>query len=173
MLCNRLEYPTLQEEKEVLRRNSQLGIRRQDRGAVARTEFDVLEHEPVGTSDDLVRAMEAVHEIHVSETFTDHVVQVVARTRNHPKIELGCSPRAGIALIKGARARALLHARHYVIPEDMFALSEDVMLHRMRLTYEALAEGWTGQDVLQEILTDFGAAPESNGRARRFATRAR
>ena len=47
MLCHRLEYPTQDEEKEVLRRNSDLGVRRQDKGAVARTEFDILEDEPV------------------------------------------------------------------------------------------------------------------------------
>ncbi len=88
--------------------------------------------------------MESVHHVHVSETFIDHVVEVVARTRSHPSIDLGCSPRAGIALVKAARARALIHGRHYVIPEDLFALAEDVMLHRMRLTYEALADGQTG-----------------------------
>jgi len=173
MLCNRLEYPTLQEEKEVLNRNAALGVRRQDRGAVARTEFDVLEHEPVGSGDDLVRAMEIVHDIHVSDTFTDHVVEIVDRTRNHPQIELGCSPRAGIALIKGARARALIHGRHYVVPDDLFALAEDVILHRTRLTYEALAEGYTGRGILQSILTDYGGSRSGNGQAPSFSTTAR
>ena len=93
-----------------------------------------------------MRAMEAVHEVYVSDTFTDHVVEIVTRTRNHPRIELGSSPRAGIALIKGSRARALIHGRNYVIPEDLFALAEDVILHRIRLTYEALADGYTGAD---------------------------
>ena len=111
---------------------------------------------PVATTEDLVRAMEAVHEVYVSETFTDHVVEIVTRTRNHPCIELGASPRAGIALIKGSRARALIHGRNYVIPEDLFALAEDVILHRTRLTYEALADGLTGPDILKEILGPYG-----------------
>src|SRR5689334_10454126 len=68
MLCHRLSYPTADEEKDILRRNAALGIRREDRGAVARTEFDVLEGGPVATSEQLVKAMEAVHEVHVSET---------------------------------------------------------------------------------------------------------
>jgi MoxR-like ATPase len=85
--------------------------------------------------------MEAVHRVHVSETFVEHVVALVNRSRHHPHVELGCSPRAGIALVKAARARALMHGRHYAIPEDLFALAEDVMLHRMRLSYEALADG--------------------------------
>lgn len=158
LLCHRFHYPEPDEEKEILRRNVRLGVKREDRGAVARSEFDVLAQEPVGSTDDLVRAMEAVHTIHVSETFIDHVVSLVNRTREHPSIELGCSPRAGIALVKASRARALLHGRRYVIPEDLFALAEDALLHRMRLTYEALAEGITGKDVLKSLLHEFGAA---------------
>jgi MoxR-like ATPase len=156
MLCHRLDYPEPDEEREILQRNLNLGIRREGNGAVARTEFDVLESGPVGSTEDLVVAMEAVHQVHVSETFLEHVVEVVKQTRHHPRIELGCSPRAGIALVKGSRARALIHGRDYVIPEDMYAMAEDVMLHRMRLTYEALAEGHTGASVLRELLDDFG-----------------
>src|SRR5271163_2101638 len=143
MLCHRLVYPDREEEKEILRRNAALGVRREDRGAVARTEFDAMEGGPIATTEDLVRAMEAVHQVYVSETFTDHVIEIVTRTRNHPRVELGASPRAGIALVKGARARALIHGRNYVIPEDLFALADDVILHRIRLTYEALADGVT------------------------------
>jgi len=79
---------------------------------------------------------------------------VVERTRKHPELELGCSPRAGISLLKSSRARALLHGRDYVVPEDLFALAEDVMLHRIRLTYEALAEGRTAAAVLRGILEE-------------------
>ena len=168
MLCHRLDYPTTEEEKDVLKRNAQLGIRREDRGAVARTEFDVPDNEPVASAEELIRAMEVVHEIHVSDTFTDHAVEVVKRTRTHPNIELGCSPRAGIALVKASRARALIHGRHYVIPEDLFALAEDVMLHRMRLNYEALAEGLSGAAVLRSILDELGAVDSSDGRVSRF-----
>jgi MoxR-like ATPase len=163
MLCTRLDYPTIDEEREVLRRNMALGVRREDRGAVARTEFDVLDDKPVGSTEQLVAAMEAVQKVHVSETFLEHVVEVVNRTRRHRCIELGASPRAGIALIKGSRARALIQGRHYVVPEDLFALAEDVLLHRMRLNYAALADGRTGTGVLREILHDLGAAPV-NGR---------
>ncbi len=159
MLCHRLNYPTPDEEREVLRRNLALGIRRQDKGAIATTEFDMIDDTPVGSSEQLITAMEAVHGVHVSETFTDHVVELINRTRNHPNIELGCSPRAGIALIKASRARALIHGRDYVVPEDLFALSEDVILHRMRLNYEALADGLDGATVLKTMLQSMGATP--------------
>jgi MoxR-like ATPase len=163
LLCHRFHYPMLDEEREILRRNALLGIRRQDRGAVARSEFDVLSHEPVASADDLVQAMEVVHQIHVSDTFTDHVIRLVDRTRHHPHVELGCSPRAGIALVKASRARAMIHGRNYVIPEDLFALADDALLHRMRLTYEALAEGYSGPQVLRSLLREFGAGVPTNG----------
>ncbi len=159
MLCHRLNYPTPEEEKEVLRRNSALGIRTQDKGAVARTEFDVLDKEPVGSPEDLIAAMEAVQEIHISDVFIDHVVELVNRTRIHPSLEVGCSPRAGIALLKASRARALIQGRDYVVPEDMYALAEDVILHRIRLNYEALADGLTGESVLASIMNEMGLTP--------------
>lgn len=158
MLCHRLEYPTRSEEREVLKRNMALGIKREDRGAIARTEFDVLEKEPVGSTEELIQCMEAVNEVYVSDTFLEHVVELVSRTRSHSAVELGCSPRAGIALIKSSRARALINGRNYVVPEDLFALAEDVILHRMRLNYEALADGMTGARVLQDMLRSMGGS---------------
>jgi MoxR-like ATPase len=167
MLVHRLDYPSTDEEREILVRNAALKIRRQDRGAIVMTEFDVLDKKPVGSSDELIAAMEAVHQVHVSETFVEHVVDLVGRSRKHPDVELGCSPRAGISLIKASRARALMHGRNYAIPEDLFALAEDVMLHRMRLKYEAIAEGQTGKKVLHELLRSLGgvsgAEPSTNG----------
>ncbi|QDT89903.1 AAA family ATPase [Gimesia algae] len=159
MLCHRLDYPDPSEEREVLKRNMALGIRKEDRGAVVNTEFDVMKQQPVGSAEDLVNCMQAVNDIHVSDTFLEHVIEVINRTRNHPNIELGCSPRGGIALIKASRARALINGRNYVIPEDLFVLAEDVILHRIRLNYEALADGLTGKSVLQDMLRDLGATP--------------
>ena len=154
MLLHRLEYLKPEEEIEVLRRNTKLGVRRDGKGAVARTEFDVLGEQDKGSAEQLVKAMEDVQDVHVSEAFLAHCVEIVNRTRNHPKLELGCSPRAGISLVKASRARALIHGRDYVVPEDLFALAEDVILHRIRLSYEAVAEGHTSAQVLQEILNE-------------------
>jgi len=157
MLVHRLEYPTPAEEREILMRNAMLGIQRQDKGAIVQTEFDVLSQAPVGGPEDLVSAMEAVNSVHVSETFVEHVVDLVNRSRVHPAVELGCSPRAGISLVKASRARALIHGRDFAVPDDLFALAEDVMLHRMRLKYEAIAEGMTNRAVLHEMLRSLGA----------------
>lgn len=159
MLCHRLHYPTPTEETDILKRNLALGIRREDQGAIARTEFDVLEKEPVGSSEDLIAAMQAANEVYVSDVFINHVVEMVNRTRIHHHLEIGGSPRAGISLIKAARARALINGRDFVIPEDMYALAEDVVLHRIRLNYEALADGVSGKDVLHQILGEMGMTP--------------
>jgi len=156
MLCHRLEYPTPVEEEEILKRNLDLGIQKEGGGAVANTEFDIVSDDPVGEANDLISVIDAVHKIHVSEVFIKHVVELISRTRNNSHIELGASPRAGIALIKGARARALIQGRDYAIPEDLFELAEDVLLHRMRLNYEALADGMNTSDVLEGILSTMG-----------------
>ncbi len=157
MLVHRLNYPRREDEREILLRNSRLGVQRSDKGAIVQTEFDVLKQAPVGSSEDLVAAMEAVNRVHVRETFVEHIVDLIDRSRHHPEVELGCSPRAGISLVKSSRARALLHGRDYCVPEDLYALAEDVMLHRMRLKYEAIASGRTGKQVLHEMLKALGA----------------
>ena len=156
MLCHRLDYPAAGEEEEVLRRSLTLGLQKRDGGAVPTTAFDTLSDEIVATRENLVEMMAAVQEVHVSEVFQKHTVEVVRRTRRHPSIELGGSPRAGLAMIQAARARAFIHGRDYVVPEDLYALAEDVLLHRMRLRYEALAEGISGVSVLKEILSEAG-----------------
>jgi MoxR-like ATPase len=85
-----------------------------------------------------------------------HCVEFVRLTRTHSAIELGCSPRAGLAIVQAARARAFIHGRGHVVPEDLFELAEDVVLHRIRLSYEALAEGRKPGRVLEEILKKLG-----------------
>jgi MoxR-like ATPase len=100
--------------------------------------------------------MAAVQEVYVSEVFTKHAVELVRRTRRNRLVEVGGSPRAGIALALAARARAFIHGRDYAVPEDLYALAEDVLLHRMRLTYEALAEGVHAATVLRGILAEVG-----------------
>jgi MoxR-like ATPase len=152
MMCHRLEYPAPAEEEEVVRRALGLGLKKEGGGAVAKSAFDSIQNEPVCGIETLTAAMAAAQQVHVSEVFIKQCVELVNRTRNHAKVELGCSPRAGLALTSAARARAFLHGRDYAVPDDLFALAEDVLLHRMRLSYEALAEGLSAKGLLQEML---------------------
>jgi MoxR-like ATPase len=120
---------------------------------VPRTAFDAIEQEPVVRLSELSEAMGKVQQVHVSEVFLRHCVDLVDRTRSCEELELGCSPRAGIALVQAARARAFIHGRTYVTPDDLFALAPDVMLHRMRPTYEAQARGRTTRMILDELMS--------------------
>ena len=159
MLLHRLKYLEPEDEKEVLRRNAKLGLKRDESGgAMVKTEFDMVDQGAVGGREELARAMEDVARVHVSETFIEHVMEIVDRTRKHPELDLGASPRAGIALVKASRARALIHGRDYVVPEDLYALAEDVLLHRIRASYEALAEGRDTGVILEEMLGELGRA---------------
>lgn len=163
MICQRLDYPQPDQEAEVLRRSLSYGLQRIGEaltngqathagGAVPRSAFDAIPDGPELHLTDLTAAMEQVQRVHVSEVFIRHCVDIVTATRTHPDIELGCSPRAGIALVQAARARAYILGRDYAITEDLFALAEGVMLHRMRLSYDALARGRKARDILGELL---------------------
>jgi MoxR-like ATPase len=156
MLCHRLEYPPHADEVRILQQTLSLGLTRDERGAVPQSAFDRIATEPVASLEALVQAMEQVQKVYVSPVFTEHCVNLVRKTREHKYVELGASPRAGIALVIASRARALIHGRDHVVPDDLLTLAEDVLLHRMRLTYEALAEGVTGRDVLRSILSEIG-----------------
>ncbi|MBX3352322.1 MAG: MoxR family ATPase [Phycisphaeraceae bacterium] len=152
MLRHRLTYPTPDEEAEVVRRSLALKLKRQGDGAVPMSAFDAIDESKAMRLRDLTEAMRAVQDVHVSEVFIRDCVELVNLTRRHEDIELGCSPRAALALVHASRARAFISGREYTIPEDIFALAEDVLLHRMRLKYEALAMGRTGAGVLSQIL---------------------
>lgn len=155
MLYHRLDYPTADQEQDIVRRQLGMGLRKDAAGgAVPRTAFDMIVEEPCATIADLTRAMEEVQRVHVSDVIVKHCVQLATRTRSSRLLDFGCSPRAGMALANAARARAFIYGRDYVIPEDLFELAEDVVLHRIRLTYEAAAEGHSGREVLEAILSD-------------------
>lgn len=152
MLCHRLDYPSAPDEAEVVRRSLGLGLKRSGDGAVPMSAFDAIGEDRKLHLRDLTEAMGAVQSIHVSDVFLRDCVELVRLTRTHQDIELGCSPRAALALVHASRARAFIHGRGYVIPEDFFALAEDVILHRTRLRYEALATGRRPRDILDSIL---------------------
>jgi MoxR-like ATPase len=156
MLCHRLVYPSVEEEEGIVNQQLSLGLRREKGGAVPKSAFDMFTEAPVRQIDDLTEAMGKVQEVHVSDVFVRHCVELVRRTREHPNLEIGASPRAALALVQAARARAYILDRDYVTPEDLFALAEDVILHRIRMSYGALAEGATGTETLKEILVDLG-----------------
>ncbi|MFN6043383.1 MAG: AAA family ATPase, partial [Phycisphaerae bacterium] len=152
MLRHRLSYPTKEDEMQVVKRSLALRLKRQGDGAVPMSAFDAIETRDQLRLTDLTTAMSRVQDVYVSDVFVRDCVELVNLTRNHPDIELGCSPRAALALVHASRARAFIYGRAYTVPEDLFALAEDVVLHRIRLKYEALAQGKRAAGVLKELL---------------------
>ncbi|TWU45713.1 ATPase RavA [Novipirellula aureliae] len=152
MMCHRLRYPTPSEETEVVKRALKLKLERQGDGAVPQSMFDAIGDEHTLSVRDLTEAMTEVQTVHVSDVFVDDCIKLVGATRSHKDIVLGCSPRAALSLVNASRARAFIYGRSYVIPEDLFTLAEDVILHRVRLSYEAIADGRTPQSVLDQLL---------------------
>jgi len=109
----------------------------------------------------LLRARRAVHDIYADDRVKEYVLDLIAATREPataglgdlaPMIEYGASPRAGIFLLRAAKAHAALQGRGYVTPEDIKALAHDVLRHRVILTYRADAEGIGPDQVLSRIL---------------------
>ncbi len=113
------------------------------------------------TPEDILRARSVVHEIYMDEKIERYILDIVFATRS-PKdyklnsltqlISYGASPRATINLAIGAKAYAFIKRRGYVIPEDVRAISLDVLRHRVAVTYEAEAEEVTSEQVVQEVL---------------------
>jgi MoxR-like ATPase len=108
----------------------------------------------------IIEIQKFVREIYVDEKIKGYVTNIVDSTRNPDKyklevdglIECGASPRATIWLILAGKAHALLNGRGYVIPEDIKAVSHDVLRHRIILSYEAEAEGIKTDDIIEKIM---------------------
>ena len=142
-----LDYPTMEEEKQIIRLNIQKGG--------MKTPAKVL------TPDDILRLRDLVREVYLDEKIEQYIVNLVFATRNperyqltelKPLIGFGCSPRASINLALAAKAHAFINNRAFVIPEDVRSIAKDVMAHRIGLTYEAEAENITSENIIQKIL---------------------
>jgi MoxR-like ATPase len=97
----------------------------------------VLELEAVADRAEIVDAVEVAHRVHASRALRDYIVALLRRTREDERVELGASPRAGLMLLRAAKARALVHGRDHALPDDVQALADAVLSHRLMLAPEA------------------------------------
>ena len=97
----------------------------------------VLDLEPVADRAEVVEAVEAVHRVHASRALRDYIVALMRHTRADGRVELGASPRAGLMLLRAAKARALVQGRDHALPDDVQALADTVLAHRLMLVPEA------------------------------------
>jgi MoxR-like ATPase len=108
--------------------------------------------EPVSSADEVLAVVEEARRIFVEESLNRYVVALLRHTRSDPRLYLGASPRSGIALLRVAKARALLDEREYVEPGDVKAIAEAVLAHRLIVAPEARAAGLSGVDLVREAV---------------------
>ena len=139
-------YPSLEEEKKIIRENIGEGLPK------------VL---PVTTAQEIIKAREVVREVYLDEKIEQYIADIVFATRYPDRyglkelkdmIAFGGSPRASINLAKAARAYAFIKRRGYVVPEDVRAVAHDVLRHRIGLTYEAEASNMTSEDIISQVI---------------------
>jgi MoxR-like ATPase len=97
----------------------------------------VLELEPVTDRAEVLEAVEAAQRVHASRALRDYIVGLLRHTRDDGRVELGASPRAGLLLLRAAKARALIDGRDHALPDDVQALADAVLTHRIMLVPEA------------------------------------
>ncbi|MCE9577369.1 MAG: MoxR family ATPase [Deltaproteobacteria bacterium] len=107
---------------------------------------------PVVGPEDVLRMQALAQEVFVAEELCDYILGLTTHTRNHPRVYLGASPRAALALLHAAKAVALLRGRDYVLPDDVRAMAPLVLAHRVIVTPDAELEGATGVAVVAEAL---------------------
>ena len=106
----------------------------------------------VASTAEVQAAIEDARSIYVEESLNRYVVAVLRHTRSSSRLALGASPRAGIALLRVAKARALAEGREFVLPDDVKALAAPVLAHRVILAPEARSAGLTAAEVVQEAV---------------------
>jgi MoxR-like ATPase len=110
----------------------------------------VLALEPVAGVGDVLAAQDAALRVHTSERLLHYVVALLERIRADPRVEFGASPRAGLMLVKAAKARAALEGRDHALPDDVQELVPAVLAHRLLLA--PTAGGVTRSEVLHDAL---------------------
>ena len=132
-------YPTAAEEIEILRRRRARGT---DEVAIA----------PVLASEAIAAMQAGLERVHIDEGVEKYIVEIVTRTRRHPQVEVGASPRGSLALMKLARAQAALRGRDFVVPDDVKAIAVPGLAHRLILKPDPWIKGVQGTAVIAEVL---------------------
>mgnify|MGYP000079166427 FL=1 len=141
-----IDYPTIEEEKQIIRENLN-GLK--------------ADIKPVVEASEILNARKIVNQVYLDEKIEQYIADIVFATRYperygleniKPLITFGGSPRASINLAKAARAYAFINHRGYVVPEDVRSVAYEVLRHRIGLSYEAEADNVTGEEIISKIL---------------------
>ena len=137
-------YPSVEEEREILERRRQ---RRDDHARLA----------PVVSREELLAMQRALEDVFVSEAVERYIVDLVQATRRNHRVALGASPRGALAVLKLARAEAVLRGRDFVLPDDVKAVAVPALAHRLILQPELWAARLSPAHVVEQLLTEVPA----------------
>ena len=148
MLKVRMDYPDAQQELDMVRE-----VTRSSRA-------DMLDVQPLRTvlqAEDVLQLQQIASELALDEHVLDYAVRLARATRSWPGLAIGAGPRASIALVRGARARALLRGGEFVTPDDIKSCALAVLRHRVRLAPELDIDGLEVDQVLKQLLDQIPA----------------
>ncbi|MFC6954597.1 MoxR family ATPase [Halorubellus litoreus] len=114
--------------------------------------LDAESVEPVLSSGDVAELREVVAAVHVAPPVKEYILDVVRAVREHEHVDVGASPRAALTLLNAGKARAAIHGREYVIPDDVKAIALPTLRHRMVLNTDADLGGVSPEDVVEDVL---------------------
>jgi MoxR-like ATPase len=135
-----LKYPAFEEEQRIVDRYTERGS------------TDVIPVETALTGADLLAAQRYVRELPIADDLRDDAIGIVQATREADRIEFGASPRASIALVLAAKARAFIRERTHVQRGDIEAMAAPVLRHRIVLDFRAEQEGTTPDEAIDALL---------------------
>jgi MoxR-like ATPase len=133
-------YPTAREEAHMLKLHG----------------VDAPTIRPLLTAEDVLRLQHLAARIHVDDDLLEYCVALSHFTRAHPKVTLGTSPRATLALVQASKAKALLEGRAFVVPEDVRAVATSVLAHRLVLSAELEGDSRAREQIIEESLSKVG-----------------
>ena len=134
-------YPSLEEEEKIL-----TGFHQR------KSSNDLNTISPILSGEQIQHYREKVNGLHIDQNLLRYISQLVNQTRNNSALYLGASPRASIAIMRGAKAMAAMRGRDFVTPEDIKDVAYPVLGHRIILTAEKEMEGVTAKDIIKDII---------------------
>ncbi|MCU4802132.1 MoxR family ATPase [Halobacteria archaeon HArc-gm2] len=162
------ELPEAQRDRFMLKLTVDVPDRADERQIIdrfsAQPDLGAGDVEQVVTPVEMQRAREAITEVHVADSVREYILDLVEATRTHPDVEHGASVRASLALLYTGKARAAIHGREYVIPDDVKAMARPVLVHRLVLNTDAELGDVGPTDVVAAVLDDVtppGGDPEA------------
>lgn len=139
-----VDYPDPKAERQMLL-NSQAGLQTK--------RLDLTRLQPIMSVEQILAARQAIRGVKLSDALVDYLLGLVQRSRQHPDLDLGASPRAAVAWLQASKANAWLSSRDFVTPDDIKAVAPAILRHRLILRPEAQLDGLQIDAIISSLLS--------------------